>query len=113
MLNELLYNSDDEVRWIKFINAKNYEERKIIAKGDQLMEKFNESVNEFILDDETRKEFARFRFENQMKLYGQDVKKEARKEYSREIAKSLLSMNMSQEDIKRVTGLSLKELQKL
>jgi len=113
LLNELLYNSDDEVRWIKFINAKNYEERKIIAKGDQLMEKFNESVNEFILDDETRKEFARFRFENQMKLYGQDVKKEARKEYSREIAKSLLSMNMSQEDIKRVTGLSLKELQKL
>ena len=107
--DELLYNQNEEVKWIKFINASSYLERKKIAEGDEIMEKLNENINEFILDDETRKEFARFRYENQMKLH----KKEGHRDGLLQVAKNMLESNMPVDQIKKFTGLSLKEIKNL
>jgi len=111
--DELLYNQNEEVKWIKFINASSYLERKKIAEGDEIMEKLNENINEFILDDETRKEFARFRYENQMKLHKKEGIIEGHRDGLLQVAKNMLESNVPVDQIKKFTGLSLKEIKNL
>ena len=45
-------------KWLEFIRAKDYEERAIIAKGDEKMEALNEWVEEYINDERTKKLFG-------------------------------------------------------
>ena len=137
---ELGYTMDETERWLKFIAARNYEERKTIAKGDELLVELNEWVNKYVRGDKAEElnkwdiEIATNKgiveghekglaeghekglVEGHEKGLAEGHKKglaEGREQRNVEIAKSLLHSNLSVEEIAKHTGLSIEEVQKL
>ena len=110
---EDLYNESREHRWIKFIGAKSFEERKSIAKGDKILMKTEDFIDKYILDSETTEIFASWR----KKIYQDEYRKEAIREGSKEtkikIAKTMNIEGYSFDEIKKITKLSQTELEKI
>ena len=121
---ELGYTDDETERWLKFIAARNYEERKTIAKGDELLVELNEWVNKYVRGDKAEElnkwdlEIATNKgvVEGHEKGLVEGHKKglaEGRAQRNVEIAKEMLKLNMSIEDISKVTNLDIKTIEEL
>ena len=57
-IRELGYNENELMKWLRFIAARNYEESKNIAEGDEMFMEFNEWIDNYVNDDLTRKAMA-------------------------------------------------------
>ncbi len=106
-----LYNQN--IRFYKFmriINAKSYEERDEIAKGDDLLMELNNWVKDYCHEGEEK-------FFNdlywQERIQRCEGHKEGRKKSTVEIAKKMLKENSKPDFISRTTGLSLTEIKNL
>lgn len=110
---ELGYTNNELERWLKFIAAQNNSERANIAKGDELLVELNEWIHKYVADDKMQDELNKWDLEiAENKGYEQGVI-EGTKQNKNEIAKKLLNMNMSIEDISKATNLSIEEIEKL
>ena len=112
-IRELGYNENDLIKWLRFIAAKGYEERKIIAEGDELLMEFNEWINKYVNDEETKELLAKWSdYIAENKGYEEGIE-DGRKDEKIEIAKKMLSKGNNIEDIIDLTGLSIEEIEKL
>ncbi len=112
-IRELGYNENDLIKWLRFIAARDYEERKVIAEGDELLMEFNEWVNKYVNDDETKELLAKWSdYIAENKGY-EEGKAEGRKDEKIEIAKSMLEDNIPIETIAKFTKLSIEEIEQL
>ena len=117
-IRELGYNENELMKWLRFIAARNYEESKNIAEGDEMFMEFNEWIDNYVNDDLTRKAMAEWNEKiitnKQIKIaHEQGVEegiKEGAKQKKIEIAKSMLEANMKIEDISKFTNLSKEEI---
>ena len=93
--------------------AKITEERKIIAEGDELLMEFNEWINKYVNDEETKELLAKWSdYIAENKGYEEGIE-DGRKDEKIEIAKKMLSKGNNIEDIIDLTGLSIEEIEKL
>lgn len=99
--------------WLKFIGAKDYEERKKIAKGDEKLAELNEWVEEYINDEKTnrllREWDARIACDTAI-AKGKEI---GLKNAQKEIIQNMFKLNFSIEDICKVTNLSATEINHL
>ena len=124
-IRELGYNESELMKWLRFIAARNYEERKNIAEGDEMFMEFNEWIDNYVNDDLTRKAMAEW---NEKIMTNKQIKiaheqgieegieegmKEGAKQEKIEIAKNLLKENVEIDIIISATGLSKEEIEKL
>ena len=114
---ELGYTNNELERWLKFIAAQNNSERANIAKGDELLVELNEWIHKYVADDKMQDELNKWDLEiAENKGYEQGVIEgieQGTEQRNMEIAKKLLNMNMSIEDISKATNLSIEEIKKL
>ena len=118
---ELGYTNNELERWLKFIAAQNSSERANIAKGDELLVELNEWIHKYVADDKMQDELNKWDLEiAENKGYEQGVIEgieqgieQGVEQNKNEIAKKLLNMNMSIEDISKATNLSIEEIEKL
>ncbi len=105
----MVYNNTNKrfIKWLKLINSKSIEEMEKYAKGDKIMENSIRVLKEW---NEERDKDAVERYYGEKML---EVKEESSQEKALEIAKNLLSLNVSIDKIKQATGLSLKEINSL
>ena len=116
----------DENPFLMLLAATSVEEMEIASRGDKLMEKMSKKVEKLNINPETAKEIAESLYvENEAEIW-------ANTEHSRgveegitigqsqgetnkaiEIAKNLLKMNATINDISKATGLSIKEIEEL
>ena len=112
-IRELGYNENDLIKWLRFIAAKGYEERKIIAEGDELLMEFNEWINKYVNDEETKELLAKWSdYIAENKGYEEGIE-DGSLQKAIEIAKKMLSKGNNIEDIIDLTGLSIEEIEKL
>ena len=106
---------------MKFIGADNYEERKIIAKGDKKLMELNEWTQGYITDANTSKFFADW---DRKITYGIGLedgeikgeikgKKLGQLESTNSIAKEMIKKSYSTKEIQEITKLSLQEINDL
>lgn len=57
------YNDTIKLRLLRFIKAESKDERKRIAKGDELLMQFDENLNEYVMDENTKRFFAEWDWE--------------------------------------------------
>ena len=113
-LNELGYNINEELlRWLKFIVAVGYDNRQLIAEGDELLMEFNEWIDNYVNDDVTKEAMAKLNKEIEENKYVKIAREEGHKEEKVEIAKSLLTSTLTIEEIAKHTGLSIEEIESL
>ena len=104
------YNeANKQVIWLKFIGAKDYDERKKIAKGDKKLTELNESIKEYINDEKTRILFGEWAEYIALK---KGERKGERKSLLKTI-QNMLNNNFTLEDISKATDLSIGEIEKL
>ena len=103
------------IRWLKFMNAKDYEEAEEIAKGDKNLMSTVEMVRDFVSDPEVRSLFDRDKLkEESAELRGKEVGIIEGKELGIiETAKNMLKKNCDINLISEVTNLSISEIKKL
>ena len=103
------------IRWLKFMNAKDYEEAEEIAKGDKYLMSTVEMVRDFVSDPEVRSLFDRDKLkEESAELRGKEVGIIEGKELGIiETAKNMLKKNCDINLISEVTNLSASEIKKL
>ena len=112
-IRELGYNENDLIKWLRFIAAKDYEERKVIAEGDELLMEFNEWINKYVNDEETKELLAKWSdYIAENKGYEEGIE-EGSKQKAYEIAKNMLEENISIESIVKFTKLSIEEIEQL
>ena len=103
------------IRWLKIMNAKDYEEAEEIAKGDKYLMSTVEMVRDFVSDPEVRSLFDRDKLkEESAELRGKKVGIIEGKELGIiETAKNMLKKNCDINLISEVTNLSASEIKKL
>lgn len=115
--NEPYNELDNEKRWMLFIGAKDALTRKKIAKGKELLEKMDEFAEMYVNDEKTKELYGKWgeyiALEKGKKLGKKEGIEKGIETRNIEIAKNLLQMNMSEEDIIKATGLSKEELENL
>ena len=107
------YNVYEErfIRWLRIIKAENILELESLVKGDEIMEETLRFVKEW------REESAK----NGFQRYIEDLKFEAEErgeergelKRNKEIAKKMLNHNYNMEEIQDITGLSVRQIEKL
>ena len=114
---KLGYTNNVLERWLKFIGAETSSEREEIAKGDELLMKLHDWVKKYVADEETQEMLNRWDIQiAENKGYEQGIeegKKQGIEERNTEIVKNLIKMNLSLEDIEKITNLSKEEIEKL
>ncbi len=109
-LNELGYNIDEELlRWLKFIVAVGYDNRQLIAEGDELLMEFNEWIDNYVNDDVTKEAMAKLNKEIEENKYV----KIAREEEKIKVAQKLLADDFPVDVISKYTDLSVEEIESL
>ena len=107
---ELGYTNNELERWLKFIAAKNSDERAEVAKGDELLVELNKWIQEYVADDKMQEELNKWDLEiAEGKGYEQGLE-QGIEQNKKEIAKKLIEMNLSIEDIVKATNLSKEEI---
>ncbi len=119
---ELQYNLDNKkLLWLKFIGAKSAEERKEIAKGDELLMELDNWIEKYVNDKETQEIFGKWaekiaEDKGIEKGIAKGIEKgriEGKQEEKLITAKKMLELNISPENIEFATGLSLEEIEEL
>ncbi len=123
--NEPYNELNNEKRWMLFIGAKDAKTRKKIAKGKELLEKMDEFAEMYVNDEKTKELYGKWgEYIALEKGKKEGIKqgiekgqkegiKQGAEQEKIEIAKKLLQMKMTINDIMNITGLSKKELEKL
>ena len=114
-------NQSEEAIWYAILIARNFSElyelaKKVLDKNkvQRLMEAvINMSKDELILHAWEKDKWDEYIKNNELEDAKQEGKNIGIKEKEIEIAKNLLGMKMSIEDISKATGLTLKDIQKL
>ena len=107
---ELGYTNNELERWLKFIAAKNSDERAEVAKGDELLVELNKWIQEYVADDKMQEELNKWDLEiAEGKGYEQGLE-QGIEQNKKEIAKKLIEMNLSIEDIVKATDLNKEEI---
>ena len=110
---ELGYTNNELERWLKFIAAKNSDERAEVAKGDELLVELNKWIQEYVADDKMQEELNKWDLEiAEGKGYEQGLE-QGIEQNKREIAKKMLDSHVPIKDISKYTNLSLKEIKGL
>ncbi len=106
-----VYKEERFIRWLRMINARSIEELEEIGKGDETMEEAIRFVKRWT-EESSKDGFERYVRE---KCFEAEEKGENKGIQKRniEIARNLLSLEISVDDIMKVTGLSKKEIEKL
>lgn len=110
---EILYNQNDRfIKYLKFIGAKSYDEREIIAKGDEMLMELNYCLENYVkeTDDFFRKYNTEYWNE---RIYTEDGRQKGANERNYEIAKEMLNDNLPINKISKYTNLSEEEIIKL
>ena len=116
---EKSYTKDEEelLKVLNFIKAKNYEERKEVAKGDELLKDFNEWLDKYMHNEETLEYYHNWDLAIAKEAGFSEGKtagfNEGEKSSKLEIAKKMISKDVSLEDIIAFTGLTEKEVESL
>ena len=106
---KLGYTNNVLERWLKFIGAETSSEREEIAKGDELLMKLHDWVKKYVADEETQEMLNRWDIQiAENKGYEQGIE-----ERNTEIVKNLIKMNLSLEDIIKITNLSKEDIKKI
>ena len=99
------------ITWLRIINSDNIKEIKKYSEGDEIMSDVEKFVSEWC------RESGKGGFERYVKEREEEAAEKAEKKGKKagilETAKNLLSLNIDLKDIKKATGLSEKELNKL
>lgn len=105
------YNvSESELKWLKFIQAKNYQERKEVAKGSDILMEFNDWLEDYLNDEETIKLYSKWNEainRNTGYFFGE---KDGSKRNQIATAKRLIARDMPIDDICDITKLSKEEV---
>ena len=111
------YTKEEEklLNILKFISAKNYEERKEVAKGDELLMDFNEWLNKYMYNEETLEFYHNWDLAiakdagfSEGKTAGFSEGKTAGEKSSKiEIAKKMLQKEIPIKDIASITNLTI------
>jgi len=113
ILDKISYSKYEErfIRWCRLVHAKSKEEAIEIAKGDEIMERTIEYVEDFINDPEVISLFHN----DSWKIESAEERGEKRgkKEGILETAKNMLKEKCSPALISKVTNLSISEINKL
>ena len=108
-VKEIVYTKDEErfIKWLRIITAENIEEIEKIARGDKIMEELKRFVTEWC--EESAKDGL------QRYIDDREFEAEERGELKRnkEIAKKMLNHNYNMEEIQDITGLSVRQIEKL
>lgn len=120
------YTKDEEriIKWLKFIKTDNLEEIIKMRKGDKIMEQTLEYLNEWFNDEEQdiyrNNIFLKAQKDGEIKgeKIGEKIgekrgEKKGERKSKIDVAKKLLLKGMSIDDIKDVTGLTAKQIEKL
>ena len=91
------------------MGAQTSEEREEIAKGDKMLMELNNWVEEYMFDEKTKKYYGEWAEQ----IAEEKGRKFGMKDAKLEIAKNMLDMSMTVEDISKATGLSKEEIIKL
>lgn len=117
-VSKILYNQLEErfITWLRIINAKSLEEMaSYIKKGDKIMDDIHKFVEEWNAKS-NEGAFERYLEKEKQEAANKaaiKAEKNGREEGALEIAKNLLSLNISIEDITKATGLTEKQIRKL
>ena len=107
---ELGYANNELEKWLKFIAAQNSDERAEVAKGDELLVELNKWIQEYVADDKMQEELNKWDLEiAEGKGYEQGLE-QGIEQNKKEIAKKLIEMNLSIEDIVKATDLNKEEI---
>ncbi len=117
-VNQMVYDKNNlQQRWLRFIGAQTAEERKEIARGDELLMAFDKWCEEYVNDERTKKIFADWSdyiAENKGFEKGEALGiQKGSQEKAYNIAQNMLNDNIDLEMIKKYTGLSMKEIKSL
>lgn len=120
---QYLYNQSERFyKFVKLFNAKSYEERDLIAKGDELLMEFNNWVKDYCQEGEEKyfndvywnERIQRLEGHKEGKKEGlKEGHKEGKKEEQTSIAKRMLDETTDLGYISRMTELSIEEIAKL
>ena len=125
---KLGYTKDEVERWLRFIAARNYEERKIVAEGDELLMELNEWVKKYVRGDKaeelnkwdleiaTNKGYQDGLLEGQALGHSKGLEEghaAGVMETKLELAQKLLANKIPIEDIAKYTELNIKEIENL
>ena len=117
ILDKISYSKYEErfIRWCRLVHAKSKEEAIEIAKGDEIMERTIEYVEDYINDPEVISLFHNdsWKIESAEERGEKRGKKEGRTEGILETAKNMLKEKCSPALISKVTNLSISEINKL
>ncbi len=97
------------------LNSENLEEMKLIAKGDENMEAAIEYARELV-EESTKNGVERYLFNLKRESYDKGEEKgmiQGEKNRNIEIAKSMLRKEIPINDISEITGLTIKEIDRL
>lgn len=113
ILDKISYSKYEErfIRWCRLVHAKSKEEAIEIAKGDEIMERTIEYVEDYINDPEVISLFHN----DSWKIESAELRGEERGEEKGIIktAKNMLLKKYSPKEISEVTNLSISEINKL
>ena len=117
-IKNVSYNETNrKIRWLKFIKARGYEERKEVAKGDGLLMELNNWIEKYINDEHTKEIYGKWAEEIAKENGYEEGKEQGIKQGSNKekmsIAKNMLNLNIPIAKIKSATGLSLKQINSL
>ena len=105
------YNvSEKELKWLKFMQAKNYQERLEVAKGSDILMEFNDWLEDYLNDEETIKLYSKWNEainRNTGYFFGE---KDGSKRNQIATAKRLIARDMPIDDICDITKLSKEEV---
>lgn len=109
-IKNVSYNeSNRKIRWLKFIKARGYEERKEVAKGDGLLMELNNWIEKYINDEHTKEIYGKWAEE----IAKENGYEQGSNQKSIDIAKQMLKYTVEIPTIAKYTGLSIKQIKAL
>ena len=103
------YNKHEKrfITWLRIINSESYEEIRKYSEGDEIMSESDKFIAQWC------RESNKNGFERYVKEREVEAAEKAEKQGILKTAKNLISLNIDLKDIKKATGLTEKELNKL
>ena len=97
--------SEQKVRWLNYLKARGYEERKRASEGDEYLMSLNEWLEKYVNDEQTKEFYGKWAEEIAID--------KGKNEEKKELAKRMLTRKYKNSDIQEITGLSLKTINEL
>ena len=105
------YNGSRFHKYVRFMNANSYEERRSIAKGDEMLMKLEDLIEKYCDDDENLMDYDKVNWDKE--IYEESGRIQGEKQEKIAIAKAMLENGIDTKMIQKCTQLSLKEINKI